>query len=52
MFRVGPATAACGTCHNSESAKAHFALNTATSIGAESCGTCHGPGRQNEAHAD
>jgi OmcA/MtrC family decaheme c-type cytochrome len=50
--RQGPATGACGSCHDSASAKAHFAANTATSIGAESCNVCHGPGASYEAHVD
>jgi OmcA/MtrC family decaheme c-type cytochrome len=49
-YRQGPATGACGSCHNSASAKAHFALNTANPIGAEGCAVCHGPGKQYEAH--
>jgi OmcA/MtrC family decaheme c-type cytochrome len=46
--RVGPSQAACGSCHNSTSAKAHF--TTFTVPGAESCATCHGPGRIVEGH--
>lgn len=48
--RQGPATGACGSCHNSFAAKAHFASNTASALGAESCATCHGPGATFEAH--
>ena len=47
--RQGPAAAACGSCHISTSAKAHFAANTITPIG-ESCAVCHGAGSAFEAH--
>ncbi|HSM21183.1 MAG TPA: hypothetical protein VK876_03120, partial [Rubrivivax sp.] len=47
--RQGPATAACGSCHNSTSAMAHFAANTVTPVG-ESCNVCHGPGAAFESH--
>jgi OmcA/MtrC family decaheme c-type cytochrome len=46
--RIGPAQAACGSCHNSTSAKTHYLVNS-TSIG-ESCNVCHGPGASFEAH--
>lgn len=46
--RQGPATGTCGSCHDSSASKAHFAINTATEIGAEACSTCHGPGRAND----
>ncbi len=46
--RIGPATAACGSCHNSSDAKIHYTLN-ATGLG-ESCAVCHGPGAAFEAH--
>jgi OmcA/MtrC family decaheme c-type cytochrome len=46
--RIGPSQAACGSCHNSTSAKAHFA--TFTQPQAEGCATCHGPGRIVEGH--
>jgi OmcA/MtrC family decaheme c-type cytochrome len=49
FLRDGPATAACGSCHNSPSAKAHFATNTAPGFG-ESCASCHGAGAAFEAH--
>lgn len=45
MTRTAPNTAACGTCHDDDSDKAHFSLNTSFTIGAESCDTCHGAGR-------
>jgi OmcA/MtrC family decaheme c-type cytochrome len=47
--RQGPSTAACGSCHITTAAKAHFATNTALGIG-ETCNTCHGPGGIAEAH--
>ncbi len=47
--RQGPSTAACGSCHITTAAKAHFATNTALGIG-ETCNTCHGPGAVAEAH--
>ena len=34
----------CGSCHDSDPAQAHIALNTLSS-GAESCAVCHGVGR-------
>jgi OmcA/MtrC family decaheme c-type cytochrome len=46
--RQGPAAGTCGSCHDSSSAKAHFAMNTSVDIGAESCSVCHGPGRLND----
>ncbi|MDP1646601.1 MAG: OmcA/MtrC family decaheme c-type cytochrome [Rubrivivax sp.] len=46
--RQGPATGSCGSCHDSSSARAHFAINTAFEIGAEGCNICHGPGRAND----
>jgi OmcA/MtrC family decaheme c-type cytochrome len=48
-IRQGPSTAACGSCHITTAAKAHFATNTALGIG-ETCNTCHGPGAVAEAH--
>jgi len=45
MTRLAPTTAACGTCHDDASDRAHFNLNTSLAIGAESCDVCHGPGR-------
>jgi OmcA/MtrC family decaheme c-type cytochrome len=47
-IRQGPATGACGSCHDSPAARAHFAINTASDIGAEGCAVCHGPGRTND----
>ncbi|MCC7198072.1 MAG: OmcA/MtrC family decaheme c-type cytochrome [Gammaproteobacteria bacterium] len=43
--RQGPSAGACGSCHDGASAKAHFVLNTSTSLGIESCDVCHGPGK-------
>lgn len=47
--RQGPSTAACGSCHITTAARAHFATNTALGIG-ETCNTCHGPGGIAEVH--
>jgi OmcA/MtrC family decaheme c-type cytochrome len=49
-YRQGPGAGACGSCHNSSSSKAHFAVNTSTATAGESCGTCHGAGKAYEAH--
>jgi len=38
-------TAVCGACHDSDDAQAHIEVQTSTS-GAESCGVCHGPGKE------
>lgn len=46
--RIGPAQAACGSCHNSTSAKTHYSVNS-TAIG-ESCAVCHGPNAEFAAH--
>jgi OmcA/MtrC family decaheme c-type cytochrome len=46
--RYAPNTAACGSCHDSDEAKAHFNLNTSFGLGAESCSVCHGPGRSED----
>jgi OmcA/MtrC family decaheme c-type cytochrome len=46
--RLGPNTAACGSCHDSDEAKAHFNLNTSFGLGSESCSVCHGPGRSED----
>ena len=51
QVRHGPATAACGSCHDSSAAKAHFAINTASEISAEGCAVCHGAGKANDAVA-
>lgn len=47
-IRIGPAQAACGSCHNSTAAKSHYIVNS-TATG-ESCNVCHGPGAAFEAH--
>jgi OmcA/MtrC family decaheme c-type cytochrome len=47
--RIGPAQAACGSCHNSAAAKSHFVANTVPVTG-ESCTICHGSGAAYEAH--
>jgi OmcA/MtrC family decaheme c-type cytochrome len=41
--RVAPATAACASCHNNPSARAHMEQNS--SPGIESCDICHAEGR-------
>ncbi len=46
--RLGPNTAACGSCHDSDEAKAHYNLNTSFGLGSESCSVCHGPGRSED----
>ena len=46
--RIGPAQAACGSCHNSTSDKTHFMVNS-SALG-ESCNVCHGPGAVFESH--
>ena len=46
--RIGPAQAACGSCHNSTSDKTHFMVNSSP-LG-ESCNVCHGPGAAFESH--
>jgi hypothetical protein len=39
--------ATCGACHSSTDAAAHFdAMTAVTTTGAESCGVCHGPGKE------
>ena len=38
-------TAVCAACHDSDDALAHIEVQT-TSAGAESCGVCHGPGKE------
>ena len=44
--QTGPITAACSGCHDSDQATAH-ALSALAGAGAvETCGTCHGTGRQ------
>ena len=55
MTRVGPLTSACGSCHDSAAAQAHFQQNTSFALGAEGCDVCHGPGRSvdvEEAHSN
>jgi OmcA/MtrC family decaheme c-type cytochrome len=49
--RHGPATAACGSCHNSLQSQSHFTANTVPGFG-ESCSICHGPGAPVQAHAN
>jgi OmcA/MtrC family decaheme c-type cytochrome len=51
MVRKLPITAACGTCHDSDGSIAHYATNTSTALGVESCDVCHGPGRTADAVA-
>jgi OmcA/MtrC family decaheme c-type cytochrome len=51
MTRTAPTSAACGTCHDDSSDKAHFAINTSIALGAESCDVCHGPGRSADVEA-
>ena len=41
--RIGPATSACVSCHDNQTARAHMEQNT--SAGGESCNVCHGPDR-------
>jgi OmcA/MtrC family decaheme c-type cytochrome len=41
---VKPATAACGGCHTSVDAASHSLVNT--SVLGESCGACHGEGKE------
>jgi OmcA/MtrC family decaheme c-type cytochrome len=48
MSRIAPNTSACGSCHDSDEAKAHFNLNTSFGLGSESCNVCHGPGRSED----
>jgi len=43
--RQGPGAGSCGSCHDGAASRAHFAMNTAKELGAESCNVCHGPGR-------
>jgi hypothetical protein len=55
MVRKLPITAACSTCHDGDGDIAHYATNTSTALGVESCDVCHGPGRTAdavEAHAE
>jgi OmcA/MtrC family decaheme c-type cytochrome len=47
-IRVGPATGACGSCHDGSTAKAHMQQNSAG--GVETCVLCHAPGKSAEAH--
>ena len=45
---MGPTTAACLGCHDSNDAQAHAYLNTATfgTKSQEACGACHDPGSE------
>jgi OmcA/MtrC family decaheme c-type cytochrome len=49
MHRKLPVTAACSTCHDTDGDLAHFAVNTSTTLNAESCDICHGEGRTADA---
>ena len=44
--QMGPITAACTGCHDSDQATAHAVSPLAGGGDAELCGTCHGTGRQ------
>lgn len=51
--RLGPITAVCSSCHDSDAALAHIASQTSPNAG-ESCSVCHGEGREfavSEVHA-
>jgi OmcA/MtrC family decaheme c-type cytochrome len=52
---MGPGTAACLGCHDSQDAAAHAFLNTANFPGstkpAEACASCHGPGKEHSVDA-
>ena len=48
-LRWGPGSAACGSCHNGTSDKAHYVSNTVPGTG-ESCSICHGSGSTYEVH--
>ena len=45
---MGPQAAACLSCHDSDDARAHAFVNTAflDDFFGESCGTCHGEGKE------
>jgi OmcA/MtrC family decaheme c-type cytochrome len=42
-WRTMPTKAACGSCHDSAFANAHFSANI--SGGVQTCTICHGPGK-------
>ncbi len=44
VFAVQEWTIACGSCHDSDDARAHIETQSSAITGAEACATCHGPG--------